>query len=50
MENVLKVLMLGSSYCYYFCDELYAIAHADGVKMKIGNMYTNGGMIRQHYA
>lgn len=49
MEKVMKVLMIGSSYCYYFCDELYAIAHADGVEMKIANMYINGGLIRQHY-
>lgn len=49
MSKVMKVLMIGSSYCFYFCDELYAIAHADGVEMKIGNLYINGGLIKQHY-
>ena len=49
MEKVMKILMIGSSYCFYFCDELYAIAHADGVEMKVANLYINGGMIRQHY-
>ncbi len=47
--KVMKILMIGSSYCYYFCDELYAIAHADGVEMKVANLYINGGLIKQHY-
>ena len=49
MSKIVKILMIGSSYCFYYCDELYAMAHADGVEMKIGNLYINGGMIRQHY-
>ena len=49
MEKVMKILMIGNSYCFYFCDELYAIAHADGVEMKVANLYINGGMTWQHY-
>lgn len=49
MEKITKILMIGSSYCYYFCDELYAIAHADGVELKVANLYISGGMIKQHY-
>lgn len=49
MGKVMKILMIGSSYCFYFCDELYAIAHADGVELKVANLYINGGLIKQHY-
>ena len=48
-EPVLNVLMLGSSYSYYYCDELAAIARADGLKMEVGNLYISGGTVQQHY-
>ena len=48
-KQILNVLMLGSSYSYYYCDELAAIANADGIRMEVGNLYISGGTIQQHY-
>ena len=48
--NIRKILMIGSSYSYYYCDELYAIAKQDGVELKVANLYVSGGTMAQHYA
>ncbi|MBO5837623.1 MAG: DUF4886 domain-containing protein [Oscillospiraceae bacterium] len=48
-KQILNVLMIGSSYSYYYCDELAAIARADGLKMEVGNLYISGGTAQQHY-
>lgn len=48
-KQILNVLMIGSSYSYYYCDELAAIAYADGLVMEVGNLYISGGTIQQHY-
>ena len=48
-KQILNVLMIGSSYSYYYCDELAYIARADGLKMEVGNLYISGGTAQQHY-
>ncbi len=48
-KQILNVLMIGSSYSYYYCDELASIARADGLIMEVGNLYISGGTIQQHY-
>lgn len=48
-KQILNVLMIGSSYSYYYCDELAAIARADGLQMEVGNLYISGGTAQQHY-
>ena len=49
-KEIRKVLMIGSSYSYYYCDELYELAKADGIDMRISNLYVSGGMMSQHYS
>lgn len=49
-KEIRKVLMIGSSYSYYYCDELYELAKADGIEMRISNLYVSGGMMSQHYS
>ena len=49
-EEIRKVLMIGSSYSYYYCDELFEIAKADGIDMRISNLYVSGGTMSQHYS
>lgn len=48
-KEIRKVLMIGSSYSYYYCDELYELAKADGIDMRISNLYVSGGTVSQHY-
>lgn len=48
-KQILNVLMIGSSYSYYYCDELASIAKADGIQMEVGNLYISGGTAKQHY-
>ena len=49
-KEIRKVLMIGSSYSYYYCDELYELAKADGIEMRISNLYVSGGTVSQHYS
>ena len=41
-DDTLNLLMIGNSGCYYYVEELYAIAKAAGVKMKVCNLYYSG--------
>lgn len=47
--SVLRVLMIGNSFCYYFPDELYGIAKAAGIDMEIGNVYYSGCSLKKHW-
>lgn len=47
--EIRKILMVGSSYSYYYCDELFSIARADGIDLKVANLYVSGGTMAQHY-
>ena len=44
-----NILMIGNSACYYYVDELYAIARADGYDLTIANLYKSGAYISEHY-
>ena len=48
-DDTLNVLMIGNSFCYYFTDELYAMAQAAGVKMRVCNVYYSGCLLDQHW-
>ncbi|MBR4864133.1 MAG: DUF4886 domain-containing protein [Oscillospiraceae bacterium] len=48
-DGVIDVLMIGNSFCTYFTEELYAIAKAAGVKMRVCNLYYGGCSLEQHY-
>ncbi|MBE6713300.1 MAG: DUF4886 domain-containing protein [Ruminococcaceae bacterium] len=47
-DEVLNILMIGNSYCYYYVEELYGIAKAAGIDMKICNVYYSGCPLDKH--
>ncbi len=47
-ENVRNILMIGNSLCFFFCDELYEIAKADGIELVVANLYKSGGKLAEH--
>ncbi|MBE6713299.1 MAG: DUF4886 domain-containing protein [Ruminococcaceae bacterium] len=48
-DDVINVLMIGNSFCYYYVEELYGIAKAAGVNMKVCNVYYSGCKLVQHW-
>ncbi|MBR2311066.1 MAG: DUF4886 domain-containing protein [Oscillospiraceae bacterium] len=48
-DGVIDVLMIGNSWCYYFLEELYALAEAAGVPMRVCNVYYSGCPVDKHY-
>ncbi len=48
-DDVINVLMIGNSFCYYYVEELYGIAKAAGVNMKVCNVYYSGCKLSQHW-
>ena len=48
-DDVIDVLMIGNSYCYYYVEELHELAKAAGVKMRVCNLYYSGCDMTQHY-
>ena len=48
-DDVIDVLMIGSSFCYYYVEELYGLAEAAGVKMRVCNLYYSGCKFTWHY-
>ena len=49
-DDVFNLLMVGHSGCYYYTDELYQVAKAAGVKMRVCNVYYSGGTLAQHWS
>ena len=48
-DNVMNILMIGNSFCYYYVEELYGIAKAAGVDMRVCNVYYSGCKLEMHY-
>jgi len=48
-KEVKYILMLGNSFCYYFTEELYGIAKADGYDLVIANLYKSGCSVEEHW-
>lgn len=48
-DDVFNVLMIGNSFSYYFCTELYNIANAAGVQMNVTNLYKSGASVEEHW-
>ena len=49
-DGVVNILMIGNSFCRYFTDELFAIARAAGIEMRICNVYAPGCEVNTHWA
>ncbi|MBQ8797732.1 MAG: DUF4886 domain-containing protein [Oscillospiraceae bacterium] len=41
--------MIGSSFCYYYVEELQAMLAADGIKAKVCNVYYSGCPLEKHW-
>ncbi len=48
-DEVIKILMIGNSFCYYFPDELYGMLEAEGLSIEITNLYYSGCKLSQHW-
>ena len=48
-DGVLRVLLIGNSFCYNYCDELYELLKAKGIRAEIGNVYYSGCHLSQHW-
>ena len=48
-DDVIDVLMIGNSFCYNYVEELYGLAAAAGIKMRVCNVYYSGCKMYEHY-
>ena len=48
-DDIINILMIGNSHCYYYADELVGLATAAGIKIRVSNVYHSGCIISQHY-
>ena len=48
-DDTINVLMIGNSFCYYYVEELYGMAKAAGIKMRVCNVYYSGCKVEQHW-
>lgn len=49
MEKKLNLLMIGSSFCYYYVEELFGMLEAVGIPANICNVYYNGCPLEKHW-
>ena len=47
-DGVLRILMVGNSFCYYFTDELYGMLKSAGIEAQVSNVYYPGCSVSQH--
>ena len=48
-KEIKNILMIGNSFCYYFTQELYNIALADGYELNVANLYKSGCSVKEHW-
>ena len=48
-NQVIDVLMVGNSFCWYFVEELYGVANAAGVQINVNNLYEAGCYVQEHW-
>ena len=48
-DDTINILMIGNSHCYYFTDELVGLASANGIKLRVSNVYYSGCTVSMHY-
>ena len=44
-----NVLMIGNSFCYYYVEELSAMARVDGYSLTVANLYKSGAPLSDQY-
>lgn len=48
-DDTFNLLMIGNSFSFYFTEELFGLAKAAGVKMRVANIYSSGCTLEQHW-
>lgn len=48
-DDIINVLMIGNSACYYYVEELFGLAEAADINMRVCNVYHSGTRLRQHW-
>ena len=48
-NQVIDVLMIGNSFCWYFVEELHGVADAAGVQLNVNNLYEAGCLVQEHW-
>ena len=48
-DGVIKVLLIGNSFCYYHTDELYGMLASDGPDAIVANVYESGCPVIDHW-
>lgn len=48
-DDVLNILLVGSSAFYYQVEEMVGVAKGAGIKMNVYNLYYSGCRLKQHY-
>ncbi len=48
-DNEFNILMIGNSFSYFFVEELYGIAKAEGLDFTICNLYYSGCSVKTHW-
>ena len=49
-DDRLNILMIGSSYCYYYVEELYGMLEAAGIQANVCNVYYSGCPLESHWS
>lgn len=49
-DDTLNILMIGSSFCYYYVEELYGMLDAVGIKANVCNVYYSGCPLEKHWS
>ena len=48
-DDTLNILMIGSSFCYYYVEELYGLLDAAGIQASVCNVYYSGCPLEKHW-
>lgn len=48
-DDTFNLLMIGNSFCFYFTEELFGLAKAAGIKLRVANIYSSGCTLEQHW-
>lgn len=48
-DDTLNILMIGSSFCYYYVEELYGMLKAAGIRANVCNVYYSGCPLEKHW-
>lgn len=49
-DDTLNILMIGSSFCYYYVEELWGMLDAAGIKARVCNVYYSACPLKSHWS